>query len=239
MHIPFHEPNAYKMKKLLFVLPLVLMIEACWFPSLTQAESRYASDQIEVLLRTGPSHQHAIVRMLKSGAALEALEHDKAKGYTRVRTPGGAEGWVLTRHLMTEPSARELLAQLSGHFSKSENNPDSPAAQADLIRREYDALAQQTVALGKDNKQMVHELAKIRQTAANAVNLDSQNQEMRQQIVELQQLIGRLEQENQLLGNQVERDWFYAGALVLFIGLLMGLIIPRIQWRKRSRYGDF
>lgn len=38
------------------------------------------------------SQQHAIVKILKSGAELEVLEHDQNKGYSRVRTAGGAEG---------------------------------------------------------------------------------------------------------------------------------------------------
>lgn len=208
-------------------------------PSAAQAEKYYASDQVEVLLRTGPSHQHAIVRMLKSGAALEVLERDRNKGYSRVRTTGGTEGWVLTRHLMAEPSARELLEKLSSHFSGAGNRPENPGAQADLIRHEYDMLTQRAMTLEKDNKQLATDLSDIKQMAANAVQLNNQNQEMREQITDLRTKFGKLEQENQVLSKQIERDWFYAGALVLFAGLFLGLVIPRIQWRKRSRYNDF
>jgi SH3 domain protein len=235
----FLEPNEYKMNKFLLFLQLTFVITSWSLSSLAQADKRYASDQVEVLLRTGPSHQHAIVRMLKSGVALEVLERDKSKGYSKVRTTAGTEGWVLTRHLMAEPSARELLEKLSDHFSKSEDKPDNPGAQANLVKLEYDALAKRALEFEKDNKRMEGDLAKIKQTAANAVRLDSENQEMRQQIVDLNNQLSKLEQENNLLSSQIERDWFYAGALVLFIGLFLGLVIPRIQWRSRSRYSDF
>lgn len=227
------------MNKFLLFLQVAFVISVWSHLPLAQAERRYASDQVEVLLRTGPSHQHAIVRMLKSGMALEVLEQNKREGYTRVRTAAGTEGWVLTRHLMVEPSARELLEKLSEQFSKSENKLESPSAQATLIRQEYETLTKRALALEKDHQRMESDLAKIKQTAANAVRLDSQNQEMRQQILSLNNQLSKLEQENQLLSNQIERDWFYAGALVLFIGLFLGLVIPRIQWRGRSRYSDF
>jgi SH3 domain protein len=227
------------MNKLLLFFQIALIIFSWTFPLSAQAEKYYASDQVEVLLRTGPSHQHAIVRMLKSGAALEVLERDQSKGYAKVRTTGGTEGWVLTRHLMAEPSARELLEKLSSHFSGSENKPDSPGAQANLIKREYEVLAKRAVALEKDNKQLETDLAEIRQTAASAVQLNSQNQEMRQQIADLKMKFSKLEQENHILSTQIERDWFYAGALVLCAGLFLGLVIPRIRWRRHSRYNDF
>ncbi|MBC6962529.1 MAG: TIGR04211 family SH3 domain-containing protein, partial [Nitrosomonas sp.] len=91
----------------------------------------------------------------------------------------------------------------------------------------------------KDNKRLEAELSKIRQLSANAVQLNGENQEMRQQVADLKMKLGELEQENHALSGQIEREWFYAGALVLFAGLFLGLVIPRIQWRKRSRYNDF
>jgi len=203
------------------------------------AEKRYASDQIEVLLRTGPSHQHAIVRMLKSGVVVEVLEHDKSKGYSKVRSKGGAEGWVLSRHLMAEPSARELLENLSLLVSGAESKVDSPGAQASLIRLEFETLTKQVATLEKDNQFFQDELANIRQTAANAIALESQHQEMLQQTSVMSTKLAQLEQENATLSSHIQRDWFYAGAIVLVVGLLLGLLIPRIQWRKRSRFSDF
>ncbi|MXS85236.1 TIGR04211 family SH3 domain-containing protein [Nitrosomonas sp. HPC101] len=220
---------------------IVFVIFLCMLPLTVRAEKGYTSDQVEVLMRTGPSHKHAIVKMLKSGAELEILEQDRDKGYSRVRAVGGAEGWVLARHLMVEPAARILLEELSNQFSGSGNptERESPRAQADFIRHEYEIMIRRVATLEKHNNQLETELSKIKQLAANAVQLDNQNQEMRRQTDVLTTKLGKLEQENQTLGKQVEREWFYAGALVLFAGLFLGLVIPRIQWRKRSRYNDF
>ncbi|MDT8363626.1 MAG: TIGR04211 family SH3 domain-containing protein [Nitrosomonas sp.] len=216
---------------LIFLLPVLALT--------AHAEKRYASDQIEVLLRTGPSHKHAIVRMLKSGVAVEVLEHDKAKGYSRVKPKNGSEGWVLSRHLMTDPPARELLENLSTLISGAESRLDSPEAQASLIRLEFETLTKQVTATEKDNKLLQEELVSIRETAANAIALESQHEEMLQQTNVMQAKLAELEQENATLSSHIQRDWFYAGAIVLFVGLLMGLFIPRIQWRKRSRFSDF
>lgn len=225
--------------KLLRPLQIALFLLLSMLILTVHAETRYASDQVEVLLRTGPSHQHAIVRMLKSGVAVEVLEHDKAKGYTKVRLKGGSEGWVLSRHLMLERSARELLEDLSVLVSGSESKLDSPGAQAGLIKLEFETLTKQVAIAEKDNQLLREELASIKQTAANAVALESEHQELLQQTSVMRTKLAQLEQENTTLSSHIQRDWFYAGAIVLLAGLLMGLVIPRIQWRKRSRFSDF
>ena len=49
----------------------------------------------------------------------------------------------------------------------------------------------------------------------------------------------RLEQENRELTSQTTRYWFMSGALVLVVGMVLGLWLPRIRWQRRSRYDRF
>jgi uncharacterized protein (TIGR02594 family) len=48
-------------------------------------------------LRAGPGKDEALVRELPNGTVLEQLE--AAGGWTRVRVPGGAEGWVSSKYV--------------------------------------------------------------------------------------------------------------------------------------------
>ena len=91
-----------------------------------QVETRYVTDQLEITMRSGTSTQNSIVRMLRSGTAIEVIETDDESGYSRVRMSSGTEGWVLTRFLMTEPSSREQLVTLRRRMSNSDK------AQAEL-----------------------------------------------------------------------------------------------------------
>jgi len=43
-------------------------------------------------------------------------------------------------------------------------------------------------------------------------------------------------QENQSLKDRTARDWFMVGAGVILLGMIIGLIIPRIRWRKKSSW---
>ena len=203
------------------------------------AESVWVSDQFEVMLRTGPSTSNAIQLMVTSGSELEILEQDEESGYSRVRTDGGTEGWVLTRYLMREPGAREQLESLTRQLTDATAEGSSMGTQLSAIRSEYDSAQRQISALEQDKGQLQQEIEDIRRTAANALAIDNQNKTLQQQLTDAEIRVSILEQENDALGSQTTRNWFITGALVLIGGILIGLILPRIKWQKRSRYDRF
>lgn len=200
------------------------------------AESAWVSDRFEITLRTGPSTSNAIQLMVSSGTELEIIEQDSESGYTRVRTRGGTEGWVLSRYLMDEPPAREQLATLTGELTNAESRGSSLNSQLGAIRSQYDDATQRIANLERDKSRIEQDLADIKRTAANAVAIDEQNKEFRQQLATAEIRVATMEQENRELMSQTARYWFMTGALVLTVGFVLGLWLPRIRWQRRSGY---
>lgn len=200
------------------------------------AASAWVSDEFEITLRSGPSTSNAIQLMVSSGMELEVLERDAETGYTHVRTPGGTEGWVLTRYLMSEASAREQLQALSSQLSSANTLGSSLDTQLSSIRGEYDGAQSRIQALERDKATLERELAEIRRTAANVLAINGDNTRLREQLLNTDIRVDTLEEENRRLSSQTNYYWFVAGAGVLIFGALMGLILPRFKWRRRSRY---
>ncbi len=203
------------------------------------AEPVWVSDQFEVMLRTGPDTSNAIERMLASGTELDILERDPETGYSRVRTLAGTEGWVLSRYLMPEPSAREQLQTLTNQLTSASEQGSSMGAQLNAIRREQQNSASQIRTLESEKKNLQTELDEVKRTAANVLAIDSQNQNLQQQLTAFEIQVGALEKENGELASQRTRNWFITGALVLVVGVFLGLVLPRMKWQKRSRYDSF
>jgi SH3 domain protein len=191
------------------------------------AQTLYVSDRLEITLRTGTTTQHSIVRMLPSGTPVTVLEVDSAAGYTRVRTREGAEGWVLTRYLMDRPAAREQLAALSER-----------ADALGEIMEERDALLAERDGLGAELEDVRAELERIRRLSAAAVELDTVNRELRTRLAAVEQAGDGLRAEIAELKRNTQRDWFLAGAGVLVLGIVLGIVVPRLRVRRRSRWGD-
>lgn len=221
------------------ILQCVVLAGVLLGSGVASAQSAWISDEFEVTLRTGPSTTNAIRVSLSSGTRLEILEQDRDSGYSRVRTGGGTEGWVLTRYLMNEPSAREQLEQLTGQLSNATERGSSLTSQLDAIRGQYSDAEDQIQRLEREKEALSAELAEIRRTAANVLAIDRQNNELQEKVTNSEIEIDRLNEEIRGLSTQSNRNWFITGALVLLGGALLGLILPRMRWQKRSRYDTF
>jgi SH3 domain protein len=218
-----------------------LLVALCLFSTvgLAQAETRYVTDQLEVTLRSGQSTQHQIIRMLPSGTAVQALEHDKDTGYSRVRTPAGAEGWVLTRYLLTQPAARERLEALEQRFAAVQEENRSLKERLQGATREKGAVDGERTRLENENRELQQQLAEIRRAAAGALSLDDENKTLKGRLLSLERELQTVHQENDVLRDRTARDWFMVGAGVLLAGMVVGLIIPKIRWRRRSKWDSF
>ena len=189
------------------------------------AETVYATDSCTVPVRAGTSTGYRILRMVSSGTPLEILDPNTAQGYTRVKTPEGTIGWILTRELMDQPSPRDHVLQLQERVTTLDEENRNLRDKAEAL----DALRTALIRCGE-------ELAETRRAAAEPLAIEQENLRLQEEIAATHERQRNLELENATLRDQSRRNWFIAGAGVALGGLLFGLIIPRIPWRRRQRW---
>lgn len=211
----------------LLVLALPVLVQA--------AETRYVTDHLIITLRSGQGSQYQIIKTLPSGTPLEVLETTDS-GYSRVRTPDGAEGWVLTRYLSEEPIARDRLAKVQKQLERLQTRHRKLRTQLAELRKQTAELQAERDRLRSENAKLTSELKHLREVAAKPIELEAQNRTLKQQNVSLEKELQLVRQENQVLQNSTQRDWFIAGAGVLLGGILLGLILPRIRWRRKNTW---
>ncbi len=201
-------------------------------------EAAWVTDRLEVTLRRGTGTQFAIVRMLPAGARLEVLERDAESGYTRVRTDQGVEGWVLTRYLVDQPSAREQLADMRQRLDQALAQRGSAGEMLDAMTAERNTLREERDALAAANRDLTEELAEIRAAAAEPLQMRERARALAEENAALESRVATLSLETRDLRRSTQRDWLLAGAAVLLVGLVLGIVLPRIRWRRRSRWSD-
>jgi SH3 domain protein len=202
------------------------------------AETRYVSDELAITLRTGQSTQHQILRMITSGTPLDVLETNDETGYTRVRTPQDVEGWVLTRYLMDHPSAQDQLANAKQKMSRLEAQNKNLQAKLNEVSGDKTSLDKEKVELQAKNDKLETELNHIRKTAADALAIESEKNRLSDETRKLKTELQEAQQENRTLKDRSNREWFVRGAAVVIVGILLGLILPRIRFRSRSSWNS-
>ena len=201
-------------------------------------QTRYVSDQLEVTLRTGPSTRNAIVRILTSGAQVEVLEVDQDTGYSRVQA-GQDEGWVLTRFLDNQRAARDRLQVTERQLATAREELASVKDELASIQGTLASTQRELQDAEGANTDMAAELNDIRSASASAISLRDQNKSLRQRVIDMEREINGVTMENRELASRANREWFVIGAAVLIVGILLGIIVPKLKPRRRSSWGDF
>jgi len=199
------------------------------------ADVQYVSDQLIITLRSGQGSQYQIIKTLPSGTRLEILENTDT-GYTKVVTPNGVEGWVRSQYLVDEPVAQSKLEKATKRmvWLKAQNAKlKTELADSRKLANQLDA---ESKDLRSKHQTSSAELKHLTEVAAEPIRLDKQNRELKRQNISQEKDLQRVQQENQALKDRSQREWFIAGAGVLLGGMLLGLLIPKIRWKKKSSW---
>lgn len=113
-------------------------------------------------------------------------------------------------------------------------------------QRQVDALNHQVsqadtidIKLSSTVRELKRELDELRRTASNAISSADENRQLKMKLRDLDQQRQLLANENSSLKGTDQKQWFLAGAVVLFSGILLGLILPRLRLQRKTNYSDF
>jgi len=192
------------------------------------AQTRFVTDDFEIMLRTGPSVQNKIVRALRSGTRLEVLRADAGKGHSQVQTSSGQIGYVLTRFLSPNQSARNRVRYLEDQLKKLSSKPGELQTLLANSQEENQELISQNIGLTDQLKKSNEELTQI--LSQRNTKLESEVQQLLLQLDDI-----RIQKEN--LEEQSEKSWYALGGGTVFIGLFLGWVLSIARRPSRQSWG--
>lgn len=205
------------MKKSLIPLIIALITP---LPLSAAGETAYVSSDLAISLRKTAEPNSATLRGLKSGTPLTIIEGDNGNGFSRIRTEDGTEGWIQSRHISKTPN--QLQQQLT-------------EAQATINRLSAELeQAQSAAATPQPAPESEPQIA----VPDNSAALQEENSALKARISQLESEPQAAAPQEGMLGEMSARDWFFTGTGVMLLGIVIGLIIPRLRLRRRSEWGD-
>lgn len=194
------------------------LLSAVLLGASTQAfAADYIAENLSTYMRKGAGNQFKISGSIQAGEPVTVL--DKKDNFVLIRDSRNREGWVLASEISQTASPRELIPQLQQEVqtltAKLKNmDSDWQRRTAEMQRRSQDA-EKQSSNLFEENAQLKRELEIVKNKNRN---------------LEIMQ-----DAEKRTIAIQ----YFIYGGSVLVVGLLIGLIIPIILPKRRSRNGGW
>jgi len=201
-------------------------------------EPAYVTDRIEVHVRAGKGIHYKILRQLRSGAPVTVLEHDSKSGYSKVRLRDGTEGWILTRYLSKEPSSRWKLKVANAELEKIKAENARIKQELEALKKAQGQLSSEKLQLNQRSEALESEMQRIRHAAAHALEIEDERNRLRERVATLERDLEHLKLENQALSHEGSKRWFLIGAGVLAGGIVLGLLLPRLGWRRKRSWNS-
>ena len=225
------------MKKIIFLFSLLIC--STFFSTATFAEEvRYVTDSFSITMRTGQGTQHKIVKSPKSGVKMTLIEEDKKTGYSHVRLQSGLEGWVLSRYLVNKPIAKSQLASANSKVKALQSKVNKLNEKLNATSKSKSGFEKDTNRLSKDNAKLEKELAHIKKIASNQIAINQENKKLQEQVLTLKRNMQTVQQENIKLQDRSTSNWFLIGAGVCVTGIILGLILPNLRFRRKQSWNS-
>lgn len=180
-------------------------------------DKRYISDELSTYVHSGPGNQFRVVGTLNAGEEVALLSVNDSTNYGQIRDAKGRTVWIPLSQLSETPSLRTQVPQLEQQVKDLTDklaNIDNSWNQRTTDMQQKVATSDSTInSLRQENQNLKNQLI-VAQKKVDAVNLQLDD---KQRTIILQ--------------------WFMYGGGVAGMGLLIGLLLPRlVPRRKNSRW---
>lgn len=211
-----------------WILSLLFLLAA---PQVMAAETRYVTDSVSFSLREAPNKGAKFLNGIDSSTQVEVLETQAETGYSRVKTPEGQVGYIESRRLQKQPTAKLLLEEANRKLAQYQSGKPQEAVSDD-----YEMLRYEYTRLEAERNRLQKELDAIQRTSANAMQIAMERNDLRKELADISREKAQLEQQYRESNNGSEQRWFIIGAGVLFAGALLGFLLPYVRISRQKSY---
>jgi SH3 domain protein len=205
-----------------FLLVQICIIIAT-FP--VQAKTMYVTDVLKVTVRTGPSIENKIIKIIESGQRVEVLK--PAQEWSQVRLFDGKEGWILNRYLISSESNKIRLGRLESEHSELKIEFKTILEENSKLKTENETLSSALSDSEKALKQVRSDYESLKTSSAEFLTLKSKYEKASRQLSEQSKKADQLEKQVAKLELSNYIRWFLAGSGVLTVGFIIGFSTKR------------
>lgn len=179
------------------------------------AKVLYVSDNLYIFTHSGPSSKYRIVGKIKSGEKVYLIQDNKEAKFMKVNYQNNKKGWVAESNLQEQLPAKTLIPALKEQLS---------------------ATNKKLSTILDDNKtSQNYNLNKVASQKTLIKTLQVENATLQKSVLSLKSKNLAVDLLQATKDERIKMEWMINGGGVLFFGLILGLIIPRLPRRKKKK----
>ena len=195
----------------------------------------YVTEKLEVPLRTEPDFDAKIEKMLVTGTEMILLERSD-EGWAKIENEG-IIGWITSHYITNNEPAYIKLENLEIKHTELSQKHLKITEKLKLVRKYRNEYKQKYLKYKLINNKMRKEKKYMQNTFKSALSLDTNNQKLTQQNLTLQAQIKLLEENKVSNKDKSAQNWFMVGGFILFLGAILGALLPKIFAPKTRQRG--
>lgn len=200
------------------------------------AKTAYVTNNLDLPLRSKESPKSRIVSLLPVGTPVEVLSENGKSGFSYVQLKSGQQGYIATKNILPDPPKNTQSSAMSASLSSLQTENNILKEEMAKIKTSIapDTPLEQTLTVERDR--LDRELTELKKTAANQIQLKNERDTLQEDVVNVKRELEQLKLENNALKDGARQDWFLYGGMLSLAGVILGFILPKLSWRRKSSW---
>jgi SH3 domain protein len=224
-------PGVMLMKK--SSLSFLVLFMLC-LPCLAWAETRYITENQDVLIRGGKGNEFKILAIKKAHAPVELLRDEG--DYSYIRTEGGIEGWVLSRYLTRDLPSPLIIEKLTAELEKLRQANTNVSREFQQLQEQKKSQETSAAALEQKAQTLERQYQDLKSASANVLQLKQAHDRLKEENTQYARSAAELAKKNEQLQSNRALLWYIAGAATLLIGVAIGMIMQSLKHKKKKSF---
>lgn len=188
----------------------------------------------------GTSNYTNKIKSLPTGTPLTQLsEQPTHNGLVKVKMIDGTEGFIRAKHISKEAPAQDRDDIATKNIAALQNQIAKLEAELKAAKEVITPGTTLEQSLAAERDKLSHELSELKRISGSAVQLKNERDELQERFVTVERDLQQIKLENQALQDTANQDWFLYGGILALVGVLLGFILPKISWKRRSSWDTF
>ena len=166
-------------------------------------------------LMSGLSAKDKSLAALTPGTPFKVLKVNQRLGYARIALDSGEIGWIPLKVISAVPVPQ-------GPAVITENQPPNSPEQ-----------------LREDVSRLQTELIAVRQASSDILRIQTERDQLQSSVIALKRELETTTRAKNALNEDQKQTWFMIGGAVLLIGIILGVLLPRLSFKRRNHWGSY